>query len=199
MMLINNKGGIIDHIVGAGKTYVMIAAAIKMKQIGMANKPTIIGLKSTIPHLVEDAKNAFPNAKILTPTESDFSAKNRKKFLSKIQNNDWDLIIMSHEQFGTIPQDKDIQIEAINEEIDLLDQEMQDASDDGTPASKAALKGLEKRKENLEKKLKELLEAPKDQEILNFKQIGIDHLMVDESQMFKNLEYATKINRIAIS
>ncbi|HNG68539.1 MAG TPA: helicase-related protein [Saprospiraceae bacterium] len=197
MMLINNKGGIIDHIVGAGKTYVMIAAAIKMKQIGMANKPTIIGLKSTIPHLVEDAKNAFPNAKILTPTESDFSAKNRKKFLSKIQNNDWDLIIMSHEQFGTIPQDKDIQIEAINEEIDLLDQEMQDASDDGTPASKAALKGLEKRKENLEKKLKELLEAPKDQEILNFKQIGIDHLMVDESQMFKNLEYATKINRIA--
>lgn len=197
MMLINNKGGIIDHIVGAGKTYVMIAAAIKMKQIGIANKPTIIGLKSTIPHLVEDAKNAFPNAKILTPTESDFSAKNRKKFLSKIQNNDWDLIIMSHEQFGTIPQDNDIQIESINEEIDLLDQELQNALDDGTAASKAALKGLEKRKENLENKLKKLLDAPKDQEILNFKQIGIDHLMVDESQMFKNLEYATKINRIA--
>lgn len=196
-MLINNKGGIIDHIVGAGKTYVMIAAAIKMKQIGMANKPTIIGLKSTIPHLVEDAKNAFPNAKILTPTESDFSAKNRKKFLSKIQNNDWDLIIMSHEQFGSIPQDNGVQIEAINEEIELLDQEFENAQDDGSPASKAALKGLEKRKENLQTKLQELLDAPKDAEILNFKQIGIDHLMVDESQMFKNLEYATKINRIA--
>jgi N12 class adenine-specific DNA methylase len=197
-MLINNNGGIIDHIVGAGKTYVMIAGAMKMKQIGLVNKPCIIGLKSTIPHLISDAKKAYPNARILTPTESDFNAKNRKRFLSKIQNNDWDIIIMSHEQFSSIPQDVEIQIETINEELGMLDKEIADLErESGNTASKQVLKGLEARKNNLANKLKELADVSKDKEILNFKQIGIDHLMVDESQMFKNLEYSTRINKIA--
>ena len=196
-MLIHNLGGIVDHVVGSGKTYVLIAGAIKMKQMGLVNKPIITGLKSTIPALRHDAKTAYPGAKILVPTESDFSAKNRKKFLSKIQNNDWDLIIMSHEQFSSIPQDTETQIEIINDELAMLEEEIINTKADGKEASKQALKGLETRKQNLMKKLGELMDIPKDKEILSFKQIGIDHVMVDESQQFKNLEYSTRINKIA--
>lgn len=196
-MLIHNNGGIIDHIVGAGKTYVMISTAMKMKQMGIANKPTIAGLKSTIPDLVNDAKKAYPNAKILSPSTSDFSSKKRKQFLANIQNNDWDLIILSHEQFTAIPQDNEMLIETINSELEMLEQEIEQIRIAGGEVSKSVLKGLETRKLNLTSKLNELMNLPKDVEILNFKQIGIDHLMVDESQMFKNLEYSTKINKVA--
>lgn len=196
-MLIHNNGGIIDHIVGAGKTYVMITGAMKLKQLGIVNKPAIIGLKSTIPDLVMDAKKACPTAKILTPTESDFSAKNRKRFLSKIQNNDWDLIIMSHEQFSSIPQDSEMMLDVMNEQLDQLDEEIENIRAEGGEVSKHMLKGLEIRRQNLNTQIKDLLNAPKDAEIVNFKQIGIDHLLVDESQMFKNLEYVTRINRVA--
>ena len=197
-MLIANKGGIIDHIVGAGKTYLMIASAIKMKRMGIVNKPVIAGLKSTIPHLISDAKKLYPGAKILSPSQTDFNAKNRKAFLSKIQNNDWDLIIMSHEQFGSIPQDTEMQIDVMNEEIEMLDMEIALLeAESGKSASKKVLKGLEARKNTLTSKLKELMDAPKDIEILNFKQIGIDKIFIDESQMFKNLEYSTRINRVA--
>jgi len=197
-MLIANMGGIIDHIVGAGKTYVMITTAIKMKQLGLVNKPTITGLKSTISHLEADARKAFPNAKILVPSETDFTAKKRKMFLSKIQNNDWDLIIMSHEQFGSIPQDSEMLIETLNSEIAVLDDEIYAMErESGQGASKRVLTGLEQRKKTLEAKLSELINIPKDEGILDFKKIGIDKLFVDESQMFKNLEYSTRINKVA--
>lgn len=196
-MLINNNGGIIDHIVGAGKTFVMIAAAIKMKQLGIITKPMIIGLKSTIPHLVSDAKSLYPNAKILVPKETDFSSEKRKQFIAKISNNNWDLIIMSHEQFQKIPHDVELQKETIQNEIKALDIEMSSLYSEGKEASKRLLKGLEKRKQNLNTKLSELSSVKKDIELLNFKQTGIDHLFVDESQMFKNLEYTTRINKVA--
>ncbi|HQU96481.1 MAG TPA: helicase-related protein, partial [Saprospiraceae bacterium] len=195
-MLVTNRGGIIDHIVGAGKTFLMISAAMKMKQLGIANKPTIIGLKSTIQDLVSDAKKLFPTASILSPSENDFSAQNRKSFLAKIQNNDWDIIIMSHEQFGYIPQDNEFQQNIIQQEIEEIEQALLQSAGDTGP-SKQQLSGLIKRKENLTKKLSELSSRDIDKEVINFRNIGIDHLFVDESQYFKNLQYTTRINRVS--
>ncbi|MEN6624504.1 MAG: helicase-related protein [Smithella sp.] len=197
-MLINNVGGIIDHIVGAGKTYLMITAAIKMKQLGIVKKPLIIGLKSTIPHLKSDALKLYPTAKILTPTETDFTAQKRKQLLSKIQNNDWDLIILSHEQFQSIPQSAEFQMEITQEELNEIDETLERAERErGKSASKKELSGLETRRKNLVAKLQKLADIAKDKEILDFKRIGIDKLFVDESQQFKNLEYSTRITRVA--
>lgn len=196
-MLLANNGGIIDHIVGAGKTLVMIGAAMEMKRTGIADKPMIIGLKSTIPHLVGDAKKAYPMAKILAPTSKDFSAPNRKAFLAKIANNNYDLIIMTHDQFGMIEQSKEQQTKQMNEEIDALDKDIEALRAEGNQISKKLLQGLEKRKEALSVKIQELLDAKKDSDLLSFEKLGIDHIFVDESQQFKNLQYTTRIRGIA--
>lgn len=195
--LVQNNGGVIDHIVGAGKTFVMIGSAMEMKRLGIANKPMIIGLKSTIPHIVRDFQRAYPNAKILAPKESDFTANNRKKFLAKIATNDWDAVILSHENFTGVKPDTETMERVINDEIQLLELAVTQLKGDKSQLSKQALKGLEKRKENLQVKLSKLSDAKKDTEILHFGQLGVDHVMVDESQQFKNLAYTTTHQQVS--
>lgn len=194
-MIMQNNGGIIDHQVGAGKSLVLIAGAMELKRTGIAKKPIVVGLKSTIPHLVSDARKAYPMAKILAPNESAFSPANRKALFANIANNDYDIIIMSHEQFGKIPQNPYLLRELMEEELDLIEKEIR-GIDMSNQLGKAAAKGLEKRKENIEAKIKELADMDKD-DVLTFDKTGIDHIMVDESQQFKNLEYTTKVQGIA--
>lgn len=190
-MLLQNGGGIVDHIVGAGKTLVMVAGTAEMKRTGVANKPVILALKSTIPQIVETYKAAYPLANILSPTEKDFQYKNRQSFLSKIATNNWDVIIMSHENYASIPHDPIFEAQIIQEELNEILIERSELSDD-----KKALAGLEKRIENLEARLQNLKDIPRDN-IVYFEQTGIDHIMVDESQQFKNLSYMTKQRNVA--
>ena len=199
MQMVLNNGGIIDHIVGAGKTLVMIGTAIKMRQLGIANKPVITALKSTVPHIQADAQKFFPTARILAPTASDFKPANRKKLLAKIRSNDYDLIVLSHEQFGAIPQDPEMEREMLQEEIALIEKELNNLIErGGAEDTKRIRKGLETRKQNLEVKIRENQErVKKDKDLPNFVELGIDHVFVDESQQFKNLPYATKMTRVA--
>lgn len=190
-MLLQNGGGIIDHIVGAGKTLIMVAGTAEMKRTGVANKPVILALKSTIPQIVETYQAAYPLANILSPTEKDFQSKNRQSFLSKIATNNWDVIIMSHENYASIPHDPNFEAKIIQEEINEILIERSELSDD-----KKALAGLEKRIENLEARLQRIKDIPRDN-IVYFEQTGIDHIMVDESQQFKNLSYMTKQKNVA--
>ena len=83
-MLVNNRGGIVDHIVGAGKTLVMQSAIMEMRRMGIAKKPMIIALKSTVAQIAKEFREAYPAARILAPTEKDFAANNRKKFMAQI-------------------------------------------------------------------------------------------------------------------
>ena len=193
-MLLQNNGGIIDHLVGAGKTFVMIAAAQEMRRTGIAKKPMITALKSTSPQIVKSYRSAYPMAKILAPTEKDFQKENRRKLFSKIANNEWDCIIMSHENYGKIPHELDIQRKFVQDEIDEVESERVQMEIDG--ASKQAIKGLETRIKNLEARLEKLADLDKDNSI-TFQQMGIDHIIVDESQQFKNLSYVTKQRGVA--
>ncbi len=103
-MLLQNGGGIADHEVGTGKTLIMCIAAYEMKRLGLARKPIIIGLKANINSIAMTYRMAYPNARILYADEKSFATANRLKFFRNMQNNDYDCIIMSHEQFGMIPQ-----------------------------------------------------------------------------------------------
>ena len=192
-MLLQNNGGVIDHLVGAGKTYVMVAGTMEMKRTGVAKKPMIIALKSTIPQIVETYRSAYPMAKILAPLEKDFQKDNRRKLFSKIANNEWDVIIMSHENYGKIPHETDIQKKLINEELKELESERVEFDKNN---DRVALKGLEIRIKNLNARLEKLSDISKDNS-LTFEQMGVDHIMVDESQQFKNLSYVTKQRGIA--
>ena len=103
-MLKQNGGGIADHEVGTGKTLIMCVAAHEMKRLGLVHKPMIIGLKANVREIAECYRTAYPNARVLYASEKDFAASGRVRFFNDIRNNDWDCIIMSHDQFGKIPQ-----------------------------------------------------------------------------------------------
>jgi N12 class adenine-specific DNA methylase len=193
MAMIMNYGGMIDHEVGLGKTLVMCVGAIKMKQMGIVNRPVISTMKSVVPGMIEQVKRQYPTAKILAPTEKDFNPQNRQRLFAQITNNDWDLIILTHDNMGKIPLPPDFEREFINNELDELDDALSELSND--PAGKRQRKAIEKRKENLEAALSKLLDV-KNASLINFGEMGIDFLMIDESQQFKNLPFITKLNDV---
>ena len=192
-------GGIIDHEVGGGKTLIMCCGAYEKKRLGLANKPLIIGLKANIHEIARTFCTAYLNAKVLYPGKEDFTPKNRERIFNLIKNNDWDAVILSHEQFGMIPQSPEVQQEILQAELDSVDENLAVLQSQGREVSRAMLKGCLKRKANLEAKLQTVmhtLETRKD-DAVDFKLMGIDHIYVDESHKFKNLTFTTRHDRVA--
>ena len=198
-MLKQNGGGIADHEVGTGKTLIMCVSAHEMKRLGLAHKPMIIGLKANVREIAETYRRAYPNARILYASEKDFAAANRVRFFNDIRNNDWDCIIMSHDQFGKIPQSPELQQRILQEELDTVEENLEVLRTQGKDVSRAMLRGLEKRKVNLQAKLEKVEYAIKTRtdDVADFKQMGIDHLFIDESHQFKNLTFNTRHDRVA--
>ena len=198
-MLKTNGGGICDHEVGAGKTLIMCTAAYEMKRLGLANKPMIIGLKANVFDIADTFRKAYPNAKILYPGKNDFSKQNRQRIFNDIKNNDWDCIILTHEQFGMIPQALEIQEAILQKEKDSVEENLEVLRMQGADISRAMLKGLEKRKQTLEAKLQGIQDsiAERKDDAVDFKMMGIDHLFVDESHQFKNLMFNTRHDRVS--
>ena len=198
-MLKTNGGGICDHEVGAGKTLIMCTAAYEMKRLGIANKPMIIGLKANVFDIADTFRRAYPNARILYPGKDDFTKQNRQRIFTDIKNNDWDCIILTHEQFGMIPQALEIQEAIMQKEKDSVEENLEVILREGKDISKAMLKGLEKRKQTLEVKLHEIQDsiAERKDDAVDFKMMGIDHLFVDESHQFKNLMFNTRHDRVS--
>ena len=198
-MLKQNGGGIVDNEVGTGKTLTMCVAAHEMKRLGLAHKPMIIGLKANVREIAETYRKAYPNARILYASEKDFAAANRVRFFNDIRNNDWDCIIMSHDQFGKIPQSPELQQRILQAELDTVEENLEVLRAQGKDVSRAMLRGLEKRKFNLQAKLEKVEHAIKTRtdDVADFKQMGIDHLFIDESHQFKNLTFNTRHDRVA--
>lgn len=194
-----NNGAICDHEVGAGKTLVMCTAAQEMKRLGLVHKPMIIGLKSNVHEIAEAYRTAYPHAKILFPGKEDFTPQKRLRIFGNIKNNDWDCVILTHDQFGMIPQSPEIQKEILQIELDSVERNLDALQSQGKEVTRGMLAGVIKRKENLEVKLKTLqhdIENRKD-DVVDFKMMGIDHLFVDESHQFKNLMFNTRHSRVA--
>ena len=198
-MLKLNLGGIADQEVGGGKTLIMCVASYEMKRLGLVHKPMIIGLKANVREIAETYRRAYPNARILYASEKDFAAANRVRFFNDIKNNDWDCVIMSHDQFGKIPQSPELQQRILQEELDSVEENLEVLRNQGKDVSRAMLRGLEKRKINLTAKLEKVEHAIKSRtdDVVDFKQMGIDHLFVDESHQFKNLTFNTRHDRVA--
>ena len=198
-MLKQNGGGVCDHEVGTGKTLIMCMAAHEMKRLGLAHKPMIIGLKANIAEIAMTYQSAYPNARILFADEKSFKADNRVAFFNKIKNNDHDCVIMSHDQFGKIPQSPEMQQQILQAELDTVEENLEVLKQQGHDVSRGMLKGLIKRKENLTAKIATIqyqMDQNRDN-VVDFKQMGIDHIFVDESHQFKNLMFNTRHDRVA--
>lgn len=184
---------------GTGKTLIMCVAAHEMKRLGLAHKPMIIGMKANVAEIAMTYQTAYPNARILYADEKSFKADNRVNFFNRIKNNDYDCIIMSHDQFGKIPQSPEMQQQILQAELDTVEENLEVVKQQGHDVSRGMLKGLIKRKENLTAKIATIqyqMEQNKDS-VVDFKQMGIDHIYVDESQNFKNLMFNTRHDRVA--
>ena len=198
-MLKQNGGGVCDFEVGCGKTLIMCIAAHEMKRLGLAHKPMIIGLKANVAEIAMTYQSAYPNARILFADEKSFKADNRVNFFNQIKNNDYDCVIMSHDQFGKIPQSPEMQQQILQAELDTVEENLEVLKQQGHDISRGMLKGLIKRKENLTAKIATIqyrMDQNRDA-VVDFKQMGIDHIFVDESHQFKNLMFNTRHDRVA--
>lgn len=198
-MLVQNQGGICDHEVGTGKTLIMCIAAHEMKRLGLIRKPMIIGLKANVGTIAETYQTAYPKAKILYAQNKDFHDDERVTFFNRMKNNDYDCVIMSHDQFARLPQSDDVQEAVIQDELLQLGDAMTAARGYSWQNSRRILKGLERRRRNLEAKLRDVQNSIRERkdDVVDFKMMGVDHIFVDESHMFKNLGFSTRNDRVA--
>ena len=147
------KQGALCLAIGTGKTLIMCVAAYEMHRLGLARKPMIIGIKANIHEIARTFRTAYPNARLLYPGKEDFTPENRLRIFSDIKNNNWDCIILTHEQFGKIPQSAEVQRQILRQEMDDIDENLASYEKQGGHVDGWILRGLEKRKENLDAKL----------------------------------------------
>ena len=194
--IITSGNTLLHHIVGSGKTYTICAAAMKLRQYGLAKKPMI-----AVPnHLVQQWANSFrflyPTAKLLIATKDDLDKDHREQFVSRVAMGDWDSVIIAQSSFAKINISPERQIAKIREEIEAIERsiEMQ-WEESGAPSG--SVKNLERIKKGREAQLKKLLDESKKDNVLIFEKLGVDYLFVDEADAYKNLFLYTKMNNVA--
>jgi hypothetical protein len=156
-------------------------------------------MKANVTEVAATYRKAYPGARILAPGENDFSPAKRLRLFHEIKNNHWDCVIMTHDQFGKIPQAPEIEKQIFETELDNLEKDLNTLEEMGGTVSRSMRKGLEIRKNNLKVKLLSVLnriENRKDSDIC-FTDLGIDHLFIDEAHKFKNLGFTTRHDRVA--
>ncbi|MDH5666535.1 MAG: helicase-related protein [Nitrospira sp.] len=189
---------LLAHEVGAGKTYTKIAIAMEFRRLRMANKPLI-----TVPnHLVEYWRGAFlelyPAAKVLAATKEDFKAENRRRLVGRIATGDWDAVVIAHSQMSRIPMSYESFEAFAKEQIDLLDEYLHELKAD-KQGNRNIIKEIEKAKARFEGKLKSRkaqIEENADKGV-TFEETGVDMILVDEADLFKNLWFPTRMTRVA--
>lgn len=194
-IIMSGGNTLLAHKVGAGKTYEMAAAAMKLRELGIAKKPMFIVPKALVAQWGKEFNSFFPASKLLVAEDNDFSPSNRKIFTNRIRNGDWDAVIVSYEQFEKVPMSAEFQkqfyTEQVNEIIATIEAEKAESG------KFASVKDLEKRRVNLENKIKKLSDVSRDEDNIIFEDLGVDSLFVDEAHNFKNLFYTTRMTNIA--
>ena len=193
-----SSGGntLLAHKVGAGKTYEMAAAAMKLKQLGLVKKPMFAVPKSLVAQWGNEFMDFFPTAKLLVAEAGDFTAANRKVFMNRIANGDYDAVIVSYEQFERLPMSADFTRELYQEQIDSVIRAIEEAKAEKGGKS-LSVKDLEKKRKQLQTKIDKLTDTAKDEDNIDFEQLGVDSIFVDEAHNFKNLFYTTSMTNVS--
>lgn len=185
---------LLAHTVGAGKTYTMAAAAMEQKRLGLANKPCIVVPNHLVNQWTNEFKRLYPMANVLAATTKDFEKNKRQRFCGRIATGEWDCIVMGHSSFGKIPMSQERIAKKLERDIErTLDalQELKSSNGD-----RFSIKEMARTIKKLELEQNKLLNSPKDS-LVNFEDLGIDALYVDEAHMFKNKFLFTKMTNVA--
>lgn len=182
------------HVVGAGKTYEMIATAMEAKRLGLSNKSLFVVPNNIIGDFASDFLELYPSANILMATKKDFEKQNRKKFCARIATGDYDGIIIGHSQFEKIPLSTERQQAMLKKQIAEVVAGI--AAAKRQEGSRFTVKQMEKSKKSLEAKLKKLNDQSRKDDVVTFEELGVDRLFIDEADMFKNLYLYTKMRNV---
>ncbi|MDD5457875.1 MAG: helicase-related protein [Phycisphaerae bacterium] len=195
--MLQDRCGMIAHCVGAGKTLAMAATAMEMRRLGLAKKPLIVVQNSTLGQFPSQFRAMYPTANILVATPEDLEAKKRRVFMGRIASGDYDSIIMAQSSFDLIPNDPARQEEYMHQQMAELKDSLYDvaaAEGDKSPSVKA----IQRRLKSLEKKLTKLRDklSARQDDVINFEQLGIDALFIDEAHAYKKPPFTTKLSNI---
>ena len=185
-----------DHTVGAGKTFAAIASAMEKRRIGQARKPMFVVPNHLVGQWAADFVRLYPGAKVLAATKKDFEKENRKRLFARVATGDWDAVIVAHSSFGKIGIDPNYESRFIQQQMDDLEQSIGELRRNTGEKSRNVAQ-LTKWRDNLKAKMERLLDAGKKDDGLTFDELGVDALYVDEAHEFKNLAFATSMNRVA--
>lgn len=186
---------LLAHVVGAGKTYEMVAAAMEKKRLGLCSKTLICVPNHLTEQMAAEALLLYPNAEILVARKTDFEKANRKKFCARIATGNFDIIVIGHSQFERIPLSQERQVEYLQSQIhDVINQVAQLKEE---RAENFTVKQMERMRKQLEKKLDKLNDQSRKDDVVTFEQLGVDSLMVDEAHAFKNLAVLSKMRNVA--
>ena len=186
---------LLAHVVGAGKTFTMVAAAQESKRLGLCNKSMIVVPNHLIEQWASEYLQLYPAANLLVATKKDFETRNRKKFCSRIATGDYDAIIIGHSQFEKIPISLIRQAQTLGEQIDELTAAIDSLK--SQRGERMTVKQLMKSRKQLEAKLKKLNDQTRKDDVICFEELGVDRLFVDEAHFYKNLFLYTKMRNVA--
>ncbi|HVR34679.1 MAG TPA: hypothetical protein VMS21_02385, partial [Methylomirabilota bacterium] len=192
--ILQTPNTLLAHVVGAGKTYTMVAASMELKRLGLARKPLFTVPNHMLGQFSSELLTLYPGANILVAGKADFEARNRRKLFSRIATGNWDAVIVTHSGFERIPLGQDTRRRFFEEqlhELEMIKREHADSS------NRRLVKELERAKKRLEARLQGLAAEQRKDNTLTFEELGVDRLFVDEAHFFKNLFYLTKMSRIA--
>ena len=195
-IITGNSSTLLHHVVGAGKTFTVVASIMKMRQLGLCKKAMVTCPNHLVQQWAGEWRRLYPNAKILVASKEDLEKDNRKKFVSKVALGDWDGIIIAQSSFAKIPVSTERQIQKLNEEIAAVEATIEKQwEENGMP--RGAVKNLEKIKKGKQAQLKKLMDTSSKDDVLKFEDLGVDYLFVDEAHAYKNLFLFTKMNNVA--
>jgi len=195
-IITGNSSTLLHHVVGAGKTFTVVASIMKMRQLGLCKKAMVTCPNHLVQQWAGEWRRLYPNAKILVASKEDLEKDNRKKFVSKVALGDWDGIIIAQSSFAKIPVSAERQIQKLNEEIAAVEATIEKQwEENGMP--RGAVKNLEKIKKGKQAQLKKLMDTSGKDDVLKFEDLGVDYLFVDEAHAYKNLFLFTKMNNVA--
>ena len=185
---------LLAHVVGAGKTFEMVAAAMESKRLGLCQKSLFVVPNHLTEQWATEFLQLYPAANILVATRKDFETKNRKKFCGRIATGDYDAVIIGHSQFEKIPMSVERQRTILEQQIDEIMMGISEAKRE--KAEKFTIKQMEKTKKGLQAKIDKLNDQSRKDDVVTFEELGVDRIFIDESHYFKNLFLYTKMRNV---
>ena len=186
---------LLAHVVGAGKTFEMVASAMESKRLGLCQKSLFVVPNHLTEQWAAEFLQLYPSANILVATKKDFETRNRKKFCSRIATGDYDAVIIGHSQFEKIPMSIERQRAVLQEQLDEIVDGIAEAK--SARAERFTVKQLEKTKKQIKLKLEKLNDQSRKDDVVTFEELGADRLFVDEAHFYKNLFLFTKMRNVA--